>query len=100
MVYEVDEGDAAWGLNDAISDDHREVATLFKDLSRREGFKLCLSSRELPVFEDAFAGFLRVRVHDYTKDDIAQYASNRLSLPGLENSEKKYFVNQITIKST
>ena len=100
MFYGSDENDSGWGVNTAISDDQREISRFFVDLGKRQpGIKLCLSSRELLVFEQAFDKYPRIRVQDCTKNDIIKYTSDRLSQLELSFDEQQYFVDQITTKS-
>ncbi|TLD17880.1 uncharacterized protein PgNI_00082 [Pyricularia grisea] len=78
-------GNAAW-----IADSHSEIARLIMDLSNQDHVKLCVASRELPPFEEAFAGVPRLRVHTQTEKLISQYCADRLDkvAPGLSQGQR------------
>lgn len=89
MIYDDGEEDTAWGQNTLISDNHKEVVEFFIELAKqpRAGsrLKMCLSGRDIPIFDLKFSefGFPRFRLHEHTKGDIRRYVSERLSLPVL-----------------
>lgn len=57
---------------------YRAIKELLLYLSTCVGFKLCLSSRPLQVFEDAFSKFPGFKLQDLTLNDIHQYVDDRL----------------------
>lgn len=99
MVYEGEDGDAVWGSNASILDDQQEVASFFQDLWSRPNLKLCVSSRELMVFEDMFSKLPRMRMQDCTKRDIERFATDSLSHLDVDQRDKDGMVVQITTKS-
>jgi hypothetical protein len=66
---------------DEYHGDHRDLIKTVKTISRLRGVKLCVSSRPWNCFEDAFGGNPQRKLYleDCTRDDIANYASSRLS---------------------
>lgn len=101
MVYEGEDGDEVWGSNMSIMDDHREVLLFFKSLCirYRSNLKLCLSSRELMIFEDGLGAFPRLRMQECTKSDIARFVGDQVSQMNLERDEKEALAEKITTKS-
>lgn len=87
LVYDGDEGDAGLGSSKWINESHADIGRLITEMGSKDTIKLCVSSRELPVFEDAFAGHSRLRVHTHSETSIAQYCAGRLeqAVPGLPN---------------
>ena len=77
IEYEDDENSAQIRRNIAA---HKDIAKFFLDLSTCLGFKLCLSSRPLQVFEDAFSKFPCFKLQDLTLNDIRQYVDDRLRI--------------------
>ncbi|KAK4465805.1 hypothetical protein QBC42DRAFT_332991 [Cladorrhinum samala] len=64
-----------------VAENCREIVNYFVDeLSQRPGLKLCVSSREITIFEENFAAFPRIRMHKHTQNDIKAYCSSTLSL--------------------
>lgn len=71
-----------------INHSHLEIASLFrKTLGDRSNIKMCLTSREMPIFETAFSSFTRIRVQQHTRQPIEAYCTSRLaeSAPDLES---------------
>ncbi|KAK4211177.1 hypothetical protein QBC37DRAFT_19317 [Rhypophila decipiens] len=99
MVYEGEDGDAVWGSNASIMDDHRQVLTFFKNLCVHPNIKLCLSSRELMIFEDGFAKFPRLRMQDCNKSDIWRFVSDQISQTEISEDGKMALTAKITSKS-
>ncbi|KAK3681660.1 hypothetical protein B0T22DRAFT_485139 [Podospora appendiculata] len=99
MPHKGGEGDSSWGVNVSISNDHREIADFFLELGNLPNVKMCVSSRELPVFEEAFDGFPRLRVQEHTKGDIARFTKDRLRSLGSSSDDVKYIVQEIVRKS-
>ncbi|KAB5582811.1 hypothetical protein GE09DRAFT_1017972 [Coniochaeta sp. 2T2.1] len=67
-----------WGRSAWITDGHKEIIGLFQRLKNWRDFKLCLSSRELPLFEQAFWSIPKMRLHELTLEDIKRYCDGRL----------------------
>ncbi|KAK3337721.1 hypothetical protein B0T19DRAFT_455639 [Cercophora scortea] len=63
---------------DEFEGDHFDICVALSSLARSPNFKLCVSSRPLNVFEDAFCSCRQLSVHDFTWDDIANFAQDRL----------------------
>ena len=61
-------------------DDHQEIAELFSEAARRPGVKMCLSSRPLPIFIDAFQDFPTIQLDKVTARDIALFVENVLGV--------------------
>ncbi|KAM7219614.1 hypothetical protein V8F06_004995 [Rhypophila decipiens] len=99
MVYEGEDGDAVWGSNASIMDDHRQVLIFFKDLCVHPNIKLCLSSRELMIFEDGFAKFPRLRMQDCNQSDIRRFVSDQISQTEISEDGKMALTVKITSKS-
>lgn len=81
---------ALLGSTKWISDSHNEIAMLITEMGNADFIKLCVSSRELPPFEDALEGSPRMRVHTRTEKMISDYCATRLDLvaPGLSAGQK------------
>ncbi|KAM7206126.1 hypothetical protein V8F20_002908 [Naviculisporaceae sp. PSN 640] len=101
MVYEGEDGDAVWGSNVSIMDDHREVLNFFRSLwiQYPHNIKLCLSSRELMIFEDGFAKVPRLRMQDCNKGDITRFSADQLEHLDVPHKEKESLVQKIATKS-
>ena len=61
-------------------DDHQEIAELFSEAARQPGVKMCLSSRPLPIFNDAFRDFPTIQLDKVTARDIALFVENVLGV--------------------
>jgi len=61
---------------DEFNGDHFEMCHILKELSMCPNFKICLSSRPLNVFEDAFGLDLsqKLYIEKLTRQDILNYA--------------------------
>ena len=57
---------------------HDEIVRVFVDLFSVTSIKLCVSSRSLLGFQDAFRANSSLRLQDVTHNDIARYVSCRL----------------------
>jgi len=55
---------------------------LNKSFAYNANVKTCVSSRPLLEFEEAFADFPSLEVHDLTYDDLDDYVSDRLGKLG------------------
>jgi len=62
-----------------IDDGHQDVADLVRKISGFENVKLCVSSRPLLVFRDAFRPFSSIALHELTVHDISAYVAARLT---------------------
>jgi hypothetical protein len=58
---------------DEYDGDHHYIASLFQDISASTGIKICLSSRPLLAFQDAFGSSPSLRLQDLTYEDIKGY---------------------------
>lgn len=56
-----------------------EIAEFFMSVTRSGNIKVCVSSRPLQVFEDAFGHCSGMRLQDLTFDDIRLYVGDKLS---------------------
>jgi hypothetical protein len=66
---------------DEYEGDFVEIAQFFTKLadSASENIKICLSSRPLLVFEDAFSGMPSLKLQELTKDDIRNFVQDKLT---------------------
>lgn len=102
IITHGDETDASWGTNSLISESHKEVLDFFLNLIRtNSNLKICLLSRELPVFEESLSTFSRLRLHQHTQGDIAAYARTRLSDRGVGSpAQREDLANDIAQRSS
>jgi hypothetical protein len=65
---------------DSLQHDHKYMVDALRDwtLISPECIKLCVSSREDNVFENAFPHNLRIRLQDLTRHDMEHFARSRL----------------------
>lgn len=63
---------------DEYEGDYLDIVGLFNECAKSPSIKLCLSSRPLLVFEQAFAEVPGMRLQDLTRGDITQYVRSRL----------------------
>ena len=63
---------------DELDQDHDELVTFIKAVLVSERAKVCLSSRPLRCFCDAFSSSPMLRLQDLTKDDITKYVFDSL----------------------
>jgi len=63
---------------DQLSCDLDEAVEFLNEVSAFAHFKICLSSRPWPIFEDAFDGCPNLKLHHLTQDDIKTYVHSRL----------------------
>ncbi|KAK3984467.1 hypothetical protein QBC44DRAFT_388270, partial [Cladorrhinum sp. PSN332] len=72
--------DSHWRARNWVEKNCREIVDYLVDvLSQRRGLKLCVSSREIAIFEEDFAAFPRIRMHEHTQSDIRAYCLDTLS---------------------
>ncbi|KAI1111602.1 hypothetical protein F5Y14DRAFT_424600 [Nemania sp. NC0429] len=88
VQYDKEEGDESWGRSKWRTDSHTEIAKLINSMADKDVIKFVISSRELPVFEEAFANFPRIRLQEHTEKAIAEYIAGRLDdeAPGLPDT--------------
>jgi hypothetical protein len=88
VQYDKEEGDESWGRSKWRTDSHTEIAKLINSMSNKDIVKFVVSSRELPVFEEAFTEYPRIRLQEHTEKAIAEYISGRLEdeAPGLPDT--------------
>ncbi|KAI0380994.1 hypothetical protein F5Y04DRAFT_89449 [Hypomontagnella monticulosa] len=84
-----DTGDETWGQSKWAMDSHAEIAKLVGSMANKDNIKFVVTSRELPVFEEAFAEFPRIKLQEHTERSITQYVAGRLEdeAPGLPDSK-------------
>ena len=101
LIFDGAGEDASWGLSDWIVDGHKDIAEFVLEFKAKPNAKICLSSRELGVFEQKFRSLPRVEVHHYTAAPIKEYSKGRLvqDAPGLGDSDRANLVSLITEKS-
>ncbi|CAI6080067.1 unnamed protein product [Clonostachys chloroleuca] len=63
---------------DEYDGDHYEIAEMFEDIALSSNIKLCLSSRPLLAFEQAFEGQPSLKLQDLTARDISYYVKENL----------------------
>ncbi|PYH85112.1 hypothetical protein BO82DRAFT_429608 [Aspergillus uvarum CBS 121591] len=65
---------------DEFAGNHKEVISFLQELvSSLTHLKLCLSSRPLPVFREAFGKNPKLELHDCTRQDMLDYSRDHLS---------------------
>lgn len=99
LIYDGTNEDEAWGRSTWITDGHREIAQFLRRFKNRGNVKVCISSRELVVFEQEFRSFPRLQVHEHTAESIAQYCEGRLTDEAPDLTDYSDFVSLITGKS-
>lgn len=99
LIYDGTNEDEAWGQSTWITNGHREIAQFLRQFKNRGNVKVCISSRELVVFEQEFRNFPRLQVHEHTAESIAQYCEGRLTDEAPDLMDRSDFVSLITGKS-
>jgi len=87
---------------DEYGGDPSQLLELIASISRTQmNVKFLLSSRPIPVCVDNFAQFPKLHLHDFTREDIRQYAEARLG-PRLRQKGQRWatLVDQIVEKSS
>ncbi|EPE30296.1 P-loop containing nucleoside triphosphate hydrolase [Glarea lozoyensis ATCC 20868] len=64
---------------DEYDGDHDEIADYFTGFSNEPNMKMCISSRPLVVFEEAFDKFPGLKLQNLTHGDISQYVEDNLA---------------------
>jgi hypothetical protein len=59
-------------------DDYQEIVELLCDAARQPGVKICVSSRPLLIFKDAFLHFSSTELHKISARDITLFVGNAL----------------------
>lgn len=92
------------GLDEYQGTSYDVLVDLLKHFAKSPKVKLCLSSRPLQVFEDAFADTDKIRLQDLTKRDIKTYitgvlgANMRFRALAAETAQR--FMDEITFKAS
>ncbi len=94
-----DEGDAAWGDRPVLVRNHQDIVDLFLGWKGNPNLKLCVSSRELPVFENGFSGCPRLKLHELTRADMERYVSDKIGQDFLGPADREAIVSDIVKKS-
>ncbi|KAI1879360.1 hypothetical protein JX265_002314 [Neoarthrinium moseri] len=91
---------------DEYAREHLDMINLFRSCARLPHVKLCLSSRPLTVFEQAFSALPGMKLQNFTKGDIRHYVkSNLYGHPHMEQLSRRYpkdgpqLLNEIVEKS-
>ncbi|KAJ4422113.1 hypothetical protein N0V82_003196 [Gnomoniopsis sp. IMI 355080] len=90
---------------DEYGGEHDVLCEFLVQLTKSANLKLCLSSRPLNVFKDAFEGRPQLAIHDYTQDDIANFARERLQSHrrwascSADETEKENLIREIRNKA-
>ncbi|KAF4637877.1 hypothetical protein G7Y89_g222 [Cudoniella acicularis] len=63
---------------DEYDGDHDDIVEYFLDFAHEPGVKMCLSSRPLLVFEEAFSNFPGLKLQNLTHSDINSYVEDKL----------------------
>lgn len=63
---------------DEYNGDNEEIVELFQGVASSSTVKICLSSRPLLAFEDAFSKYPKLMLQDLTQNDIKVYAESWL----------------------
>ncbi|KAK8104928.1 hypothetical protein PG999_008287 [Apiospora kogelbergensis] len=77
---QVSAADRAW-----IDHGYREITQLVKSMADQERIKLCVSSRELPIFSEAFESVPRLHIQDQYEEAIVKYCAGRLDEDNVSN---------------
>jgi hypothetical protein len=92
---------------DEFDGDHTEIVTLFRKLSSHSNVKMCLSSRPLLIFEEALGNCPKLRLQDFTRNDIKRYSRDKLEshphfqeLSKLEPTEVQCLIDKILDRSS
>lgn len=96
------EAEAEWDVSSWINHSHLEIANLFrKTLGNRSNIKMCLTSREMPIFETEFSSFARIRVQEHNGQPIETYCTSRLeeSAPDLKSVQSLDFARTIAAQA-
>ncbi|KIW35166.1 uncharacterized protein PV07_01880 [Cladophialophora immunda] len=96
LMHDGSDDDEAWSESSWILNGYRQIAKLLCKFTSYRNVKVCMSSRELGVFENAFKGFPRLHVHEHTADSIAKYCQNRLAEDASDLTDRSEFVCLIT----
>ncbi|KAH8762740.1 hypothetical protein F5882DRAFT_477025 [Hyaloscypha sp. PMI_1271] len=99
LIYDGTNEDEAWGQSTWIADGHGEIVQFLRQFKNRGNVKVCISSRELVVFEQGFRNFPRLQVHEHTAMSIVQYCEGRLTEEAPDLMDRPDFVTSITGKS-
>ncbi|KAK8119693.1 uncharacterized protein PG998_004319 [Apiospora kogelbergensis] len=68
-----------------IDHGYREITQLVKSMADQERIKLCVSSRELPIFSEAFESVPRLHIQDQYEEAIVKYCAGRLDEDNVSN---------------
>ncbi|KAL8709983.1 MAG: hypothetical protein Q9225_007375 [Loekoesia sp. 1 TL-2023] len=92
------------GLDEYQGTSYDVLVDLLKHFARSPKVKLCLSSRPLLMFEDAFADTDKIRLQDLTKRDIEIYITRVLGanvrFRALAAETAQRFMNEIIFKAS
>lgn len=99
LTYDGNNEDETWGLSDWIVEGHEQIADFAIRLKNLSNVKVCLSSRELNIFELKFREFPRIQVHQHTAGAIKRYCEGRLAEDAHDLADREEFVSSITDKS-
>jgi len=99
LIYDGNNEDEAWGRSKWITDGHKEVARFLRTFKTRRNVKVCISSRELVVFEHEFRNLPRIVVHAHTARAIAKYCQDRFMEEVPDLMDLSDFVSTITANS-
>ncbi|OAL53816.1 hypothetical protein IQ07DRAFT_677244 [Pyrenochaeta sp. DS3sAY3a] len=85
---------------ETLQDDYKVLIRILKEWVHLSegGLKICVSSREYNVFENAFPAERRIRLQDLTAVDMERYARNMLEDLNDED-QKSHLVSEIVSKS-
>ncbi|KAK4216305.1 hypothetical protein QBC37DRAFT_456012 [Rhypophila decipiens] len=74
-----------------IQSSHIDIGVFILELlsTSHGSLELCVSSRELSVFEDKFSLYPRLRIHEHTADDAKKYASSKLADAQVLNADER-----------
>ena len=98
---DTDEGDRKFDAAErALTENgYREIAELVKSMADQERIKLCVSSRELPVFSEAFQGVPNLHVQDQYEKAIVKYCAGRLEEEAPNLAEVNLLSHEVAQKS-
>lgn len=95
LLFDSSNDDNAWGDSQWIYDGHVELVQVLENLKSNNFVKICVSSRELDVFEARFRNTPRIRVQEHTATGIAHYCKTRLGNEARDLDDVAYLVKAV-----
>lgn len=86
------------GLDEFEGNHANLIRQLFQWANKSQNVKLCISSREWAIFQDAFQDCPKLRLHELTRSDIRQFVSDRfreIRIETLLDDDDGYLVHRL-----